>query len=270
MNWLAACLYRWRIPLSGALVLGAALLLPLANVTHVDNDIGAWFSQDDPLYRDYERFRREFGGTQPLIIAVKVNPGAGGDLFTRERLEFIKDITDDLERVPTVAWVQSLATANVLRSSGLPGREGASTEDSLELDATRRSDAASARQNARLALEDGMLRAELVSTDGTVTAIVVTFDEPRFNEARAETLARIYSAVRARLPAGLTVHYNGSIEINETYNRVTVENQRRFVPPILALTLVAVLRTVSIGAPCARRPALDRRQRRLDAGPAIP
>ena len=70
--------------------------------------------------------------------------------------------------------------------------------------------------------------------------MVVTFDEPRFNETRAETLARIYGAVRARLPADLTAYYNGSIEIDETYNRITVDNQRRFVPPILALTLLAV------------------------------
>ena len=85
MNWFAACLYRWRIPLSGALVLGALLLLPRANVTHVDNDIGAWFSQDDPFYRDYERFRPEFGGTQPLIVAIprRDTCAAGRSLHTR-------------------------------------------------------------------------------------------------------------------------------------------------------------------------------------------
>ena len=55
-------------------------------------------------------------------------------------------------------------------------------------------------ETRRLALDDDLVRGELISVDGTVAAVVVTFDEPRFNETRAETLARIYGAVRARLP----------------------------------------------------------------------
>ena len=64
-------LYRARLLLSAMAVAGALMLAPHANVTRVDNDITAWFSRDDPLYRDYERFRAEFGGTQPLVIAIR-------------------------------------------------------------------------------------------------------------------------------------------------------------------------------------------------------
>ena len=104
MNRLAALLYRWRIVLSAALVIGAAVLLPRAIQTHINNDITAWFSRDDPLYRDYDRFQLEFGGTQPLIIAlqsVSAEPGAPADgLFTRARLQFLEDLTAKIERVP--------------------------------------------------------------------------------------------------------------------------------------------------------------------------
>jgi hypothetical protein len=35
-------------------------------------------------------------------------------------------------------------------------------------------------------------------------------------------------------------YYNGSLEISETYNRITLANQRTFTPPIFLITLAAV------------------------------
>ena len=119
MGWL----YRARLLLllSTVAVAGAAMLAPHANVTRVDNDLTAWFSRDDPLYRDYERFREEFGGTQPLVIAIKSaepeRDAAGAGLFTRERLAWLKQVSEDLERIRTVHRVQSLATAHILRAA---------------------------------------------------------------------------------------------------------------------------------------------------------
>ena len=57
-------LYRWRRILCGFIVLGAVLLAPRANITRIDNDLTAWFSREDPIYQEYERFRDEFGGTR--------------------------------------------------------------------------------------------------------------------------------------------------------------------------------------------------------------
>ena len=56
---LAGFIWRWRRILSGILVIGAVLFAPSANITDIDNDISAWFSREDPVYRDYERFRAD-------------------------------------------------------------------------------------------------------------------------------------------------------------------------------------------------------------------
>jgi predicted RND superfamily exporter protein len=95
-------------------------------------------------------------------------------------------------------------------------------------------------ETGALAVADPILRGELVSADGNVTALIVTFDEPRLERDRAAILGEIYRTVGARLPHGLSAYYNGSIEISATYNRITISNQWRFIPPILALTLIAV------------------------------
>ena len=68
---LAALIFRWRLPLTAIIIAGALLAIPRVNITHIDNDITAWFSKQDPVYKDYERFRAEFGGTRSLIVALK-------------------------------------------------------------------------------------------------------------------------------------------------------------------------------------------------------
>ena len=84
------------------------------NITNIDNDITAWFSRDDPVYRDYERFREEFAGTRTFIVALKAD--SADRLFSRQMLDYIEQVTGDIERVDTVQRVDSLATATIVDS----------------------------------------------------------------------------------------------------------------------------------------------------------
>ena len=232
-NFVAAFIWRWRLPMSAFLVLGAIVCLPSANITHIDNDITAWFSKDDPVYRDYERFRQEFGGTRTLIVAVKADTPER--LFSRETLTFIEEVTADIERVETVNRVDSLATATIVEA--LQGDEdgGLDVRPLLEDARTQSPDAV-----RRRALDDDLLRGDLVSESGTVTAIVVSFDEDKIDEVRAGVIQRIHELVDPKLPDGIRAYYNGSLEISETYNRITLDNQQKFTPPIFLFTILAI------------------------------
>src|SRR5688500_7744028 len=108
---IAELVFRFRYPLCAAIVIGFVALIPLANLTAIDNDINTWVSKDDPVYQAYERFRDEFGGQRTLLIALQSER-----LFTPDALAFIREITNDIERVDTVERVQSLATANIVSS----------------------------------------------------------------------------------------------------------------------------------------------------------
>jgi predicted RND superfamily exporter protein len=235
-------------------VLGALLLAPLANITEIDNDITAWFSKEDPVYQDYERFRQEFGGTRALIIALRAD--SPDRLFSRETLRTISDITGDIERVETVQRVNSLATATFVEAihrlrperareapgGGAPGAQDEDDEDGgLEVRPLLEDlEDRDPREIRRRALDDDLIRGDLVSEDATVTAIVVSFDEDRIDEVRAGVIQRIHDIVDPKLPEGVRAYYNGSLEISETYNRVTLANQRTFTPPILLLTVGAI------------------------------
>lgn len=112
---LAGFIYRWRLPLTAVIFLGALASIPRVNITHIDNDITAWFSRDDPVFKDYERLRGEFGGTRSLIVALQAD--SADRLFARDTLDFIDEITGDIERVSTVQRVVSLATATVVQAT---------------------------------------------------------------------------------------------------------------------------------------------------------
>ena len=229
---LANFIWRWRIPLSVFIVLGALALSPRANVMTIDNDITAWFSREDPVFKDYERFRQEFAGTRTLIVALQADTPER--LFSRDTLQFIEQVTGDIERVDTVQRVDSLASATIV--DALKGEDGGLDVRPLIEDAATQSP----DEVRRRALEDDILRGDLVSESGTVTAIVVGFDEDRIDAVRGGVIQQIHDIVDPKLPAGVRAYYNGSLEISETYNRITLDNQIKFTPPILLFTIIAI------------------------------
>jgi uncharacterized protein len=229
---LAEVIYRWRYLLTSFFVAGALLLLPRANITDIDNDITAWFSKSDPVYQDYERFRQEFGGTRSLIIALEA--ASPDRLFSTDTLRFIEQVTGDIERVDTVQRVDSIATATVV--DAVP--DGLDVRRLIDLARTQGPGAVRAR-----ALDDELIRGDLVSPDATVAALVVSFDEDRIDAVRGGVIQQIHDLVDPRLPEGIRAHYNGSLEISETYNRITLDNQRKFTPPILLVTVIAIYLT---------------------------
>ena len=232
----AGRLHRWRLWLSALSLVGAVFFLPTINFTQLDNELTSWFSPDDPAYARYERLRDEFGGTRTLIVAIEA-PGRER-LLSREGFDAIDDITSAIDRVPVVERVVSLATATVVdarpaeSADELPWLDVRALFDDLD---TETPDAV-----GRRAIDDELLGGDLISKDGTVAAIIVFFDESRVDDVRAETIETIRGAVAERLPDGFQAFYNGSIEISETYSRITLDNQIKLTPPILVLTALAI------------------------------
>jgi len=232
---LARILWRARFPLTLLIVAGALGLAPRANFTKIDNDLTSWFSPADPIYQQYERFRDEFGGTRTLIIAVRAPSKAR--LLSDEAFAFIDRVSGDIERVETVERVNSLSTATIVDAVAASGEDVGGIDVRPLIEDVAAKGAAAAGQRA---LEDDMLRGDLISSDATVTAIIVSFDEKRIDAVRAAVIDRIHAIVDPALPEGFEAFYNGSLEISETYNRITLQNQTKFTPPILIITLAAV------------------------------
>jgi predicted RND superfamily exporter protein len=232
---LARVLWRVRYLLSALIIAGALVFAPSVAVTRIDNDLTSWFSTTDPIYQQYEKFRDEFGGTRTLIVAVRAP--SRERLFSEEAFAFIDKVSGDIERVETVERVNSLSTATVVDAVPATAGDDGGIEVRPLIDDVAVKGAAATGQRA---LDDDLLRGDLISEDATVTAIIVSFDEARIDDVRAGVIEKIHAIVDPALPEGFEAFYNGSLEISETYNRITVENQSKFTPPILILTLSAV------------------------------
>jgi predicted RND superfamily exporter protein len=231
---IATFLYRFRHAFVIAVLVGAAFLAPRADLTQIDNDLSSWIKKDDPEYLTYERFREEFGGTRTFIIALQSDR-----IFTPDGLQFLDRITRDLQRIELVERVDSLASANIVRP--LPP----TTEDDGGIEVSPlvkgRTFSVEGAQNVRKdALGEPLLRRDLINDAGTVTAVVVTFDEGRIDEVRGRVIDEVKAAVEASKPQGFDAYYNGSLEISETYNRITIANTYELTPPILLLTIAGL------------------------------
>ena len=213
---LARFLYRFRLAITFLIVAGALALAPRAQITRIDNDISAWFSKDDPVLRDYDRLRQEFTGSRTLIVAL-----AGPGVTSAAGLDVLRRITADVERVPYVIRAYSLASANTIRATG---GEDAGIEVRPLIPRAGPIDAGTV---VKTALADPFLRGDLIARDASVVSLVVNFDEDRVDAERAQTIERIRAVVDRHLTPDLRAYYNGSLEISETYNRVTVANTIR-------------------------------------------
>ena len=96
----ARYIYRWRHLLTGLIVLGALVLAPRAHIQTIDNDLSAWFSADDPVFKDYVRFRDEFGGTRNVIIGIEAP--SRDRMFSAEAFAFLEKVSADIEHVQAV------------------------------------------------------------------------------------------------------------------------------------------------------------------------
>ena len=230
---LGRLLYRYRLVLSASILVGAAALAPRVNLTDINNDLSAWVAKDTPEYQTYERFTDEFGGTRNMIVAFR------GPVFTPEGLQLVERLTHEIQQIPLVERVYSLATANIVRPIPATAADDGGIEVTPLLE-DRSATQAGADAVKADALDDPLLRGDLVSADGRSTAIVVTFDERRIDEARSRTIAAVEAAVRSRAPSSFDAFFNGSLEISEAYNRVTISNTEQLTPFIAGLTLIAL------------------------------
>ena len=62
---------------------------------------------------------------------------------------------------------------------------------------------------------------------------------------RGAVIDKVHRTVESRMPRGMEAFYNGSLEISEAYNRVTLQGIRQLTPPILLVTIPPLIRTRS-------------------------
>ncbi|MEX2560181.1 MAG: MMPL family transporter, partial [Pirellulales bacterium] len=104
-RWLIAC--RWPL-LALAFVLSAAAWRAGRSLSF-DRSIENMFAADDPVLGPYRKLKRTFGGNE-IALAAYVDP----DLLTRQGIDRLEKLAQELAGVPGVAGAFSLAEARLI------------------------------------------------------------------------------------------------------------------------------------------------------------
>lgn len=171
------------------LLLSAALCLAAAAGGHglrFDPDYRAFFGEDNPDLVALEALEKRFSRAETLVIGVAPPDGR---VFTRERLEAIRALTDAWSRLPYAKGGSSISNYIEARSEG----------DDLLAEPLLPDDLASADLAAieARAKADERLRGGLLSDTGDVAGVYLYFELPR-QDTRAELIA-LGEAVRAEV-----------------------------------------------------------------------
>ena len=89
-----------------SILVALPFLIHLPKIKTVDN-VDYFTLENDPDVLFYENFKQIFGNDEFFVIAIKKDP-----LFTRENLELLEQITNDIEEINGVREVKSLANVN--------------------------------------------------------------------------------------------------------------------------------------------------------------
>ncbi len=183
------------------------------------NNVDYFTLEDHPDTLFYEEFKKVFGNDEFFVIAFQ-KP----DLFTKENLELIKEITEKLENLEGVRDVLSLANVNETR-----GGDGFFEVHPFlqEIPETRE-----ALQELRSrALSNPLYVRQILSQDGTTTAIVVfPYDRPDNPDHRKCLLAATESILEPYRSDGNVFHLAGWTVINVSLSQYMKDDVLRFIP----------------------------------------
>ena len=223
MKTLSLIIFKLRYILLALIMISTIVFAMFINMD-LDNTISAWFAKEDPISINYNSFRDTFEGGRYIIVAVRSQK-----LFSKEVLGYIKAKSDELKDIDLAKRVHSLANANKVVGT----EEGIVITPLLE-----DLEDADTRDIETYALTDELFRDYLVSADGTLSAIVIVFDELKPQQIVA-VIEQIDTILDKDRPAGVETFLAGGIMINHEFNKVTKENET--ILPALGVILVLAM-----------------------------
>ncbi|MDQ7016984.1 MAG: RND family transporter, partial [Gammaproteobacteria bacterium] len=200
-NWVIA--QRWWILL-------ATLLIVIATGTGIgqlsfNNDNRVYFSKQNPQLLALEALENTFSENENVLIAVEPKDG---NVFTRSTLQAVQEITERAWFTPYSSRVGSLSNFQHSYSDG----DDLIVED-LYQNPQDLSDAEIAKIK-QIALSEPLLVKNLISVDGSVTAINIKVLKPTKSKTAMAEIAtftrQLKTDIEAKYP-DLTLHLAGGI-----------------------------------------------------------
>lgn len=226
---------RWRWPIILLTLLASAVTAYGFRYFVLDNDYRVFFSHDDPKLLAYEELQNAYTKDETLFF---IFTSKSGEVFDRESLTALKELTEAAWELP-----------HVLRADSLTNFQYASSEgDDLyvrplvgDLDAMSDEELAKAKE---IALSEPMLLNRIVKPGSPVTGVNLTVAIPENgkNEGAVLTAAAegLAADIMARHPVA-EIALTGLIPLNNAFYLATLHDLTTLVPVMLVVLMVMMV-----------------------------
>ena len=242
MNKFEAAYPRWVIRNRLLVILvcmaGIAALSYGAGKLRFDTSYRAFFSDDNPELLAFENVENTYVKNDNIILVVAPR---GGDVFTRETLAVIEELTAASWQVPYSNRVDSITNFQYTEAED----DDLIVRD-MVTDAHSLSDNALARARAAVLAEPALIK-RLISERGHVTGINVTVQMSIDERAQAtqiivEFVRNIVAEFNQRYPE-IDIYLSGMVMMDHAFFEVAMDDSIKLVPIsfVLMMALIALL-----------------------------
>ncbi len=205
---------RWIVIVS-VILITAALGYQIKNI-RINSDVISSLPDDDPHASLLKKVGERFGGNKMGMVILACN-----DVFTREVITHVRQVTDSLKTVDGISSVTSLTNIIEIREGG-DGVEITSLIADGEIPETPE-DLASLKERV---LSREMYRGAIVSEDGTATIIIFSLKD----DADIRLVARKVQDITAALKLPEKIYYAGSPMMITSISRLISTDLIRLIP----------------------------------------
>jgi predicted RND superfamily exporter protein len=199
-------------------------------------DVRIWFRETDPLIKTLNSFERQFGNDESVVVVMHAPEG----IFTPGPAQALREITEEMWKVPEVIRVESLSNYNYTYAIDDDIIvEPFFLEPGVEMDQSYLKD------RREKALSHKVMPNYLVSEDGKAAMIfarlVPTLDGSPNYEVIVGKTEELVSKYRER--KDLELHIIGEAAVNDAFRSVANSDAAIFLPSLFALIIIYLLLT---------------------------
>ena len=226
--------FRWLLIVLPILV----VFLAASGMQHLEfkTDYRVFFGEDNPQLQAFDAMERTYTKNDNVLMVITPSDG---DVFTRENLAIIEEITEEAWQTPYSIRVDSITNFQYTESEedDLIVRDLVSYAQDLSDDELA--------QVKRITLNEPLLKDRLISPSGDVTAVNITIQLPRVDEMGEvpEVVAftrGMAEDINAKYP-GITVHLTGMVYMDNAFAESSQIDAKTLLPLSFVVMMVCLL-----------------------------
>jgi predicted RND superfamily exporter protein/outer membrane lipoprotein-sorting protein len=231
--------WRWLIVLAAAV----SAVAVGSGVRHLEfaNNYRVFFSDDNPELTAFENLQATYTKNDNFLFVFEP---ADGDAFSAETLKAVETLTEAAWKIPYAIRVDSIS--NFQHSFGVEDDLVVENlyRDAAELDATERA------RRGEIALAEPLLRSQLVTPDGDVTAVNVVLQYPESSLTEVPEAVAHARALREQIESAyphIDVSLTGVSMLNNAFAETGMSDLGTLVPVMFGVILLLTLMILRSG-----------------------